>query len=284
MDDARSGSAPTFVLAALLACTLPSAFIAATSPKMEHSWKAHGATTNDELIDQLKAYQIINTPRVEAAMRAVDRKQYSAKDAGLLAYKDSPHSIGHGATISAPHMHAYCLEQLSDLLKPGARVLDVGSGSGYLTACFGEMVKPGGRVLGIDIIPELVTFSISNMKRGNPDLLESGIVSLIRADGWQELKGMEFDVIHVGAAAATVPSALVSMLRKGGGKMIIPVGTHTQSLMLVTRHEDGTATQENLMGVVYVPLVNTGKPNIVAPGQAPTAGSVGSGAPAKKDL
>jgi protein-L-isoaspartate(D-aspartate) O-methyltransferase len=66
-----------------------------------------------------------------------------------------------------------------------ARVLDVGSGSGYLTACFGQMVKPGGSVLGIDIIPQLVQFSNENMKRGNPDLLTDGIVKMIKADGWQ---------------------------------------------------------------------------------------------------
>jgi hypothetical protein len=55
--------------------------------KMEHSWKTQ-AHSNKDLIDQLKAFGIIKNPRVEAAMRAVDRKHYSAVDAGLLAYKD----------------------------------------------------------------------------------------------------------------------------------------------------------------------------------------------------
>jgi protein-L-isoaspartate(D-aspartate) O-methyltransferase len=50
----------------------------------------------------------------------------------------SPQYLGFEATISAPHMHAYALELLQDHLKPGARVLDVGCGSGYLTACFGK--------------------------------------------------------------------------------------------------------------------------------------------------
>ena len=55
-------------------------------------------------------------------------------------------------------MHAYCLEWLSDILKPGCKVLDVGSGSGYLSACFYEMT--GNKVVGVEHIPELVEFSI----------------------------------------------------------------------------------------------------------------------------
>ena len=53
---------------------------------------------------------------------------------------DSPQSIGHGATISAPHMHAYAIEILKDFIREGSKVLDVGSGTGYLTACFAMMV------------------------------------------------------------------------------------------------------------------------------------------------
>ena len=69
-------------------------------------------------------------------MSAVDRGDYSA----ATPYQDSPQSIGCGVTISAPHMHAYALELLREQLAPGATALDVGSGSGYLTACFAKMV------------------------------------------------------------------------------------------------------------------------------------------------
>jgi hypothetical protein len=75
---------------------------------------------------------------------------------------------------------------------------------------------------------------------------------------------MEFDAIHVGAAAATVPDALVKMLRVGG-RMIIPVGTSSQSMYMITRQSDGSYKSKNLMGVVYVPLVNTGQPNAELP-------------------
>ncbi len=79
------------------------------------------------------------------------------------AYEDSPQSIGFNVTISAPHMHAYCLEWLKGALKPGASVLDVGSGSGYLCAAFFEMIDREGLVVGVDHIQELVDQSLVNL-------------------------------------------------------------------------------------------------------------------------
>jgi protein-L-isoaspartate(D-aspartate) O-methyltransferase len=62
--------------------------------------------------------------------------------------------------------------------------LDVGSGSGYLTAVIAHMIGTTGRVLGIDIVPQLVSWSMDNIRRSNPDLLK-GVVTLAKADGWQ---------------------------------------------------------------------------------------------------
>jgi len=74
-------------------------------------------------------------------MLAVDRGAFAEN----AAYKDSPQLIGFGVTISAPHMHAMCLEVLSSHLRPGARALDVGSGTGYLTLCMSAPTPCGAK-------------------------------------------------------------------------------------------------------------------------------------------
>ena len=74
---------------------------------------------------------IARSAGVTDAMKNIDRKFYVPH--GTRPYEDAPQGIGHNVTISAPHMHAMCLEALSAQLKPGARALDVGSGTGYLT-------------------------------------------------------------------------------------------------------------------------------------------------------
>lgn len=86
-------------------------------------WRSHGKD-NDDLISQLKRNKIIKSPRVEEAMKKVDRGNYCS----FSPYMDSPQAIGYGVTISAPHMHAHALEMLKDHLYEGAKALDVGSG------------------------------------------------------------------------------------------------------------------------------------------------------------
>lgn len=77
-------------------------------------------------------------------------------------------------------MHAICLELLEPHLRPGARVLDVGSGSGYLTACMGKIVGPQGFVLGVEKVPELVNKSQDSIQQSNPELLSGDAAGSLR--------------------------------------------------------------------------------------------------------
>lgn len=225
------------------------------------AWRC-SALTNEGLVDNLARQGIIQSKRVLDAMKVVDRAKYM-EDAGHLepqiAYMDSPQSIGHQQTISAPHMHAYALE-LADVALQGIenpRVLDVGAGSGYLTACLGRMVEErGGKVHGIERVPELVQMASQNIAKADRDLIEKGVVSVQCADGWQGLPNEgPFHFIHVGAAAKEPPQALMDQLANGG-RLILPVGPYlgAQTLLEIQR-TDQTFTQRKLMGVSYVPLV-----------------------------
>ena len=107
---------------------------------------------------------------VKTLMKQFDRYHFCVNKSD--AYIDKPSHLFLGQTISAPHMHAKAIEYLKPVLKPGATILDIGSGSGYLTACFGEAVKVyhddenlRGKVVGLEVISKLVQYSINILKK-----------------------------------------------------------------------------------------------------------------------
>ncbi|XP_072960482.1 protein-L-isoaspartate O-methyltransferase-like isoform X3 [Typha angustifolia] len=222
---------------------------------MQHFWTRGSLDKNKTLVEHLQQYGVLKTDKVTEVMETIDRGLFVPH--GSAPYVDSPMSIGYNATISAPHMHATCLELLKDNLQPGMRALDVGSGTGYLTACFALMVGPQGRSVGIEHIPELVAASIENVKRSAAaQLLKDGSLSLHVADGrfgWRE--EAPYDAIHVGAAASEIPQALLEQL-KPGGRMVIPVGDFFQDLQVVAKKPDGSITIHNETSVRYVPLTS----------------------------
>lgn len=143
-------------------------------------------------------------------------------------------------------------------------MLDVGSGSGYLTAVFAKLVGPTGRVTGIEVVPELVERSAQSLASDSAvaDMVKSGAVSVHVADahrGWA--KDAPYDAIHVGAAAEEVPAALIDELAPNG-VLVIPVGPEggAQSLYKITKNAEGEVAARELMGVRYVPLVKTPEP------------------------
>jgi protein-L-isoaspartate(D-aspartate) O-methyltransferase len=159
-------------------------------------------------------------------------------------------------------MHASACESLLPHLKPGAKVLDIGSGSGYLTHVLAELIKPHGTVIGIDHIQALTDLANSNMRRSKEgtDLLESGTVKFITGDGrkgWA--KGAPYDAIHVGAAAAEHHKDLTDQL-KAPGRLFVPVEEdYAQHIYVIDKREDGTIERKKLYGVQYVPLTDAPK-------------------------
>ncbi|KAI5080487.1 hypothetical protein GOP47_0003670 [Adiantum capillus-veneris] len=224
------------------------------SPRMEFFW-APSPNDNHSLVELLRQGGVIKSQRVAEAMEKIDRKLFVPDKA--YAYMDNPMPIGYNATISAPHMHALCLQLLENHLQPGMHALDVGSGTGYLTSCFAIMVGKEGRVMGVEHIPQLVEQSIENVKASAAaPLLESGRLSFHVVDGrlgWPD--EAPYDAIHVGAAASEVPDALLQQL-KPGGRMVIPVGDEFQELRVIDKQSDGTLKEWCETSVRYVPLTS----------------------------
>ncbi|KAF3438658.1 hypothetical protein FNV43_RR21422 [Rhamnella rubrinervis] len=195
------------------------------------------------MVEHLQRYGVISSKKVAEVMETVDRALFVPD--GNPPYLDSPMGIGYNATISAPHMHATCFQLLEENLQPGMRALDVGSGTGYLTACFALMVGPQGRTVGVEHIPELVASSIQNIEK--VQLHHYGRL------GWPE--AAPYDAIHVGAAAPEIPPALIEQL-KPGGRMVIPVGNIFQDLKVVDKNSDGSISVRSETSVRYVPLTS----------------------------
>ena len=206
-----------------------------------------------ELIDKLVSQRIIKSQKVIDAFKALDRAFFIPKST-LSPYSDTPHSIGHNATISAPHIHGMALELLKDHLRPGTKSLDIGSGTGYLTLAMAYMQNFQGKAVGIEHIPELVDESNKVMRRVCSQA--EGTVEFHTSDGrngWEA--GAPYTTIHVGASSGEIPQALVRQLDYGG-RLVIPVGEYlmSQYITIVDKDQEGNIHQTKSTAVNYVPL------------------------------
>eukprot|EP01147_Barroeca_monosierra_P002837 gene2837-5675_t len=217
------------------------------------AWRC-SASNNDRLVDNLCASGVIKHPDVENAMRATDRGHYVPKHS--LPYQ----SIGYKSTISAPHMHAYALESMRENLSTGARVLDIGCGSGVLVEAFSHMVGPNGVVVGVEHIPELAEMSKQNLLK-NPEMarrMETGNIHIYPTDGFLGCDKLgPYDAIHVGAAAPDIPDHLVNQLN-AGGILVLPIGQEygSQEFVKITKDDHGNLHKKHLLDVRYVPLTS----------------------------
>jgi protein-L-isoaspartate(D-aspartate) O-methyltransferase len=204
------------------------------------------ARLRERMVTQQIIARGIEDPWVIAAMRKVPRHLFVPESNRAFSYGDNPLPIGEGQTISQPYVVAFMTEALG--LRPEARVLEIGTGSGYQAAILAELVK---EIYTIELIEKLGKRATKTL-----DILGYRNIHVKIGDGykgWPEKA--PFDAVIVTCAPEEVPKALIEQLRDGG-RMIIPVGPAGAVQKLVRGiKKNGRLETREVMHVRFVPMV-----------------------------
>ncbi|MFD1511727.1 protein-L-isoaspartate(D-aspartate) O-methyltransferase [Halomarina rubra] len=199
----------------------------------------------NRLVDALRDSDRVRRESVLEALRRVPRHRFVPDEQQADAYADRPLPIGEDQTVSAPHMVAIMADHLS--LSPGDRVLEVGTGCGYHAAVTAELVG-AANVYSVEYHEDL-----ANDARDTLSLL--GYDVHVRTgdgrEGWAE--HAPYDAVYATCAPADLPDALVEQLA-AGGRLVAPVGTDVQELVVLDKREDGTVSRRTEGRVRFVPM------------------------------
>jgi protein-L-isoaspartate(D-aspartate) O-methyltransferase len=200
------------------------------------------------LVNDLIYHGYLRSDEVIGAMSDISREGFLPSHFKRQAEVEMPLSIGHGQTVTPPRTTAIMLELLD--VKPGQRVLDAGTGSGWTAALLAHIVGAAGKVVTIERIEELHTWAKENL--GNLGYLSDARVECVLGDaveGYAKLA--PYDRILVSATASALPEALKKQL-KVGGKLVIPL--HNSICYFEKRGEEDFYKEE-FSGFNFVPLV-----------------------------
>ena len=209
---------------------------------MEDNYKQRGLRKRLVSILQDKG---IENQRLLKAIGSVPRHQFFSPEFLIHAYQDKAFPIGEGQTISQPYTVAIQTQLLE--IKPGDKILEIGTGSGYQCCILLEM---GAEVYTIEYNKKLYEKARKQLKYMGYS------TNFYCGDGSLGLKKWApYDGIIVTAGAPTVPKALIEQL-KVGGKLVIPVGnSKTQKMLRITKTEENKLIKEEFANFSFVPLV-----------------------------
>ncbi|RUO58724.1 protein-L-isoaspartate(D-aspartate) O-methyltransferase [Pseudidiomarina insulisalsae] len=200
--------------------------------------------TKEIMIERHLKGRDIADERVIEAMREVDRSLFVPEELQQHTYDDRPLPIGKGQTISQPYIVAYMAQALD--LKPNDKVLEIGTGCGYNAAVLSHLA---GEVYSIEIIEWLAELAKNNLAKTDIDNVQTRYDDGYQ--GWPE--NAPFDAIELTAAPAKIPETLKQQL-KIGGRLLAPVGTERQELVVLERTGEDTFEETKLLLVRFVPM------------------------------
>ena len=207
----------------------------------------------NELCTELIREKWIQTNKLYEVMKKVDRADFSP----IRPYQNRAQKILCNVVISAPLLHAYCLQALENYLTEGSTVLDVGFGSGYLTVAMSKMMNDKGTLIGIEHVKDIYDFGLSNINKHHKDLIDKKKIELVLGDGRLGYKERApYKCIHVGAASEDVPKAILEQLAPGG-RLIMPIGPpNDQYIYIIDKDLNGNVSYMKGLSVCYVLLTS----------------------------
>lgn len=200
---------------------------------------------NQMLAQQIRAWNVLDD-RVLDVLRHTARELFVPQPDRELAFADVEIPIGCGQVMMNPKVEARLLQELAiDALD---EVLEIGTGSGYLTAC---LAKLGRHVTTIEIFGDLSTAADTRLRA-----LSLGNIEYEVADALALAGKSQFDVVAVTGSVPVLTDHFISMLRPHGRLFIVVGRAPAMEARLVTKHSDGTWTAVSLFETVLTPLVN----------------------------
>jgi protein-L-isoaspartate(D-aspartate) O-methyltransferase len=198
----------------------------------------------ERMVKQQIIMRGVSDPRVLGALGKVPREQFVPESLRDLSYTDQPLPIGYDQTISQPFIVAFMTDKLQ--VKPGDRVLEIGTGSGYQAAVLAEM---GAKVYTIEIVESLGKRAAATLQR-----LGYKNVAVKIADGykgWPE--HAPFDAVIVTCAPDHVPPPLLEQTKEGG-RIVIPLGAPNNQELYLLEKKNGRLERRAVLPVRFVPM------------------------------
>jgi len=228
------------------------------------AWRSSG-TTNDEMVNNLKRFQVISSPEVEAGFRSVDRRLFVPKRCQDIAHKDQP-IRDDKIHISAPHIYGSVLEALELKRDAGLSFLNAGSGTGYLTCIAAAILGPRSVHYCVEIHEDVIRHSkiaIDVWKKTHSSTPMTYNIDLIHGNAL-ELNpnvgecALGFDRIYIGAAIHKLNLHMFKKMLKPGGILVGPVGDELVKVIRSQSENPEGNQQFNtrvISGVRFAPLL-----------------------------
>jgi protein-L-isoaspartate(D-aspartate) O-methyltransferase len=198
---------------------------------------------------QIRAWEVLDD-RVLRALEQTPRERFVPDDYRDLAFADTEIPLAHGQAMLAPKIEGRLLQALR--IEPIDDVLEIGTGTGFLTACLARL---GRRVQSVDIFPEFVDSARAKLAAEGRTNVE-----LATADAHEiELAG-RFDAIALTASVPVLDDAFVRMLKPGGRLFVVVGRAPIMEARLITLQPSGDTTSQSLFETALTPLINAERP------------------------